>query len=89
MISVAQSPRFLRALRKLIKKNPSLQKVYREKLSTFLTDPYHPSLQTHKLQGQLNGMLAFSLTHSLRIVFYFKDNTHIVFEDVGSHREVY
>ena len=89
MITVAQSPRFLRALKKRIRVDSELEEHYREKLQEFIRDPYAQSLKTHKLHGRLKGLQAFSLTHSLRIAFYFADAEHVVFEDVGTHDEVY
>jgi mRNA-degrading endonuclease YafQ of YafQ-DinJ toxin-antitoxin module len=56
MISVSQSPRFLRALKKRIRKNPELAEQYREKLREFIRDPYAPSLKTHKLYGRLKDL---------------------------------
>jgi mRNA interferase YafQ len=89
MLSVSQSPRFLRALKKRISKNPELAERYREKLLEFLHDPYSPSLKTHKLHGRLKDLSAFSLTRDLRIAFYFAEPNKVVFEDIGSHDEVY
>jgi addiction module RelE/StbE family toxin len=89
VIQVAQSSRFLRALKKLLAKSPDLEKQYRERLTLFIADPHNASLKTHKLHGTLEGMQAFSLTWDLRIVFCFKDDTNVVFEDIGRHDEVY
>jgi mRNA-degrading endonuclease YafQ of YafQ-DinJ toxin-antitoxin module len=89
MISVAQSPRFLRALKKRLRADPMLAARYREKLQEFIRDPYAPSLNTHKLHGRLKNLWAFSLTHHLRIAFYFEDSNRVVFEDIGTHDEVY
>jgi len=89
MISISQSPRFLRSLKKRIAKNPELTERYREKLQEFINDPYSPSLKTHKLHGRLKDLSAFSLTHELRIAFYFAEPNKVVFEDIGTHDEVY
>ena len=89
MVSVSQSPRFLRALKKRIAKNPELAERYREKLEEFIHDPYSPSLKTHKLHGRLKDLSAFSLTHDLRVAFYFVDSNRVILEDIGTHDEVY
>ncbi len=89
MISVAQSPRFLRALEKRLRTNPELAERYREKLQEFILDPFAPSLKTHKLHGRLKELWAFSITYSLRIAFHFMDTNHVVFEDIGTHDEIY
>jgi mRNA-degrading endonuclease YafQ of YafQ-DinJ toxin-antitoxin module len=89
MISTVESPGFKRALRKLVKGDPSMADRFREKLRTFLTDPYHPSLGTHKLSGKLKGSLAFTLTYDLRAVFSFLGPNLVLLEDIGDHDDVY
>ena len=89
MIATVESPGFKRALRKLIKGDPSMQAAFHKKLKTFLSNPYHPSLGTHKLSGKLKGSLAFSLTYDLRVVFSFLEPNLVLLEDIGTHKEVY
>jgi len=51
-------------------------------------DPFHPTLKTHKLKGNLRGLYACSLTYDLRIVFDLTDHV-ISLVDIGSHDEIY
>lgn len=74
-IKVAFSSSFKRALKSLLKKEPSLQQLFTDKLNLFLTNPYHPRLETHKLKGRLKGYLAFSVEYDLRVIFYFETET--------------
>jgi len=55
-IKVAFSGSFKRAMKSLIKKDPSKRVLFEEKLKLFLIDPYHPRLETHKLKGRLKGL---------------------------------
>jgi mRNA-degrading endonuclease YafQ of YafQ-DinJ toxin-antitoxin module len=53
-----------------------------------------PSLQTHKLKGQLAGSWACTVEYDCRIVFDFVENPEsgdeeILWLDIGSHDEVY
>ncbi len=84
---------FLRAFKKLTKRNTVLE----EKIFTtlqFLTDnPFHPLLDTHKLHGTLQGYWACSVEYDCRIVFSIeRENStleNIILLDIGTHDEVY
>ncbi len=80
---------FKRVLKKHIRRDPDLEKLFRKKVAAFQNDPYDPSLQTHKLKGNLSGSLAFSLTFKLRVVFEFTVEGYAQFSDIGTHNEVY
>ena len=89
MIRSVESPGFQRALKKLIKGKPEMRDTFRDTLSLFLREPYHASLETHKLHGKLKHSLAFSLTAHLRVVFSFLSSDVVLLEDIGTHDEVY
>jgi len=55
----------------------------------FMQDPYHPKLRTHKLTGSLQDLWSFSIEYDLRVIFFFINDKEIVFEDIGTHDEVY
>jgi mRNA-degrading endonuclease YafQ of YafQ-DinJ toxin-antitoxin module len=57
-------------------------------------DPFHPSLRTYKLTGQLSGTWACSVSYDIRILFEFVEDPESGEEDillltVGTHDEVY
>jgi addiction module RelE/StbE family toxin len=52
---------------------------------TFIQDPFHPSLKTHKLHGELKAYYAFSINSKYRIIFSFDDNKDVRFHYVGKH----
>ena len=56
----------------------------------FRENPFHPSLDTHSLQGIYKGYWAFWVDDSYRIMFQFLDTarTKIVFINIGTH-EIY
>jgi len=89
MIKVAYSPAFARAYKKQIKNQLSIQQLFNEKIVLFLQDPYHPQLRTHKLKGNLKDFYAFSIDYNLRVLFYFASDDEVIFENIGSHDEVY
>ncbi len=71
-----RSTAFVRAARKLIKKNPGIAQDLRHALERLSEDPFHPSLRTHKLKGQLANSWACSASYKIRLVFSF-----VEFED--------
>ncbi|MFM6191299.1 MAG: type II toxin-antitoxin system YafQ family toxin [Planktothrix sp.] len=85
---------FKRAFKRLVKKNPQLQDKILVVLELLGNNPFHPSLKSHKLTGQLEGLWSCSVSYDCRIIFAFKkdvktDNDLIVLIDIGSHDEVY
>ena len=47
------SPAFTRQLKRLVRQNQQIQKLVAKKLQQLTEDPFHPSLHTHKLKGDL------------------------------------
>ena len=88
------SSAFSRSLKRLIRQNPNLKIPTEQTLQQLTNDPFHPSLQTHKLKGDLADCWACSITYRERIVFKFVKNPDSEAEEIlllaiGSHDEVY
>ena len=86
--------KFKRNFKRLVRKNPQLQEKILKILELLGNDPYTPSLKSHKLTGQLEGLWACSVAYDCRIIFAFKQDPIttdelIVLVDIGSHDEVY
>jgi addiction module RelE/StbE family toxin len=79
---------FLKLSGKILKKNPSLEKSFKELLNSLTADPFTSSLKTHPLKGRLKGKYACSLTYNLRIIFSLTDE-YVTLIDIGSHDDVY
>ena len=88
MYRLSSKKQFLRSASKLIKKSSSIDSQLSSVLGLLKKDPFHPTLKTHKLKGNLRGFYACSLTHDLRIVFELFDHA-ISLVDIGSHDEIY
>jgi mRNA interferase YafQ len=85
---------FVRASRRIIKKNSFHKKSIQRVLSALTEDPFLPQLETHKLKGKLSGSWGCSVDYDLRIVFDFVANENqgdddIFLIDIGTHDEVY
>ncbi len=94
MISLVWSASFSRALKRKIRRNPQLQASVEEALRQLSNDPFHPSLESHKLKGELAGTWACSVEYDLRILFEFGQNPESGEQEIlllafGTHDEVY
>jgi mRNA-degrading endonuclease YafQ of YafQ-DinJ toxin-antitoxin module len=87
-----QSSAFIRAAKRLLKKNPQAAEDLRAALQLLSDDAFHPQLKTHKLRGDLAGSWSSSAGYDLRIVFEFVQHDGaeaILLQSVGTHDEVY
>ena len=87
-----QSAGFVRAARRLVKRNPQAAAGLRTALESLTEDAFHPALKTHKLKGELAGLSACSAGYDLRIVFEFvqhEGTEAILLQTGGTHEEVY
>lgn len=94
MTTLVWSASFVRAFRRIARKDPQLTGKARNTLEQLSNDPFHPLLRTHKLKGRLAGSWACSVDYDTRIVFEFVRNPQsndeeILLLSVGSHDEVY
>jgi mRNA interferase YafQ len=85
---------FKRSFKRLTRKNPQLQDKVMEILELLSNDPFTPSLKSHKLAGQMDGLWSCSVNYDCRIIFTFKQDLDtnqdfIVLIDIGSHDDVY
>ncbi|MFO0964430.1 MAG: type II toxin-antitoxin system YafQ family toxin [Gemmataceae bacterium] len=86
------STAFIRAARRLTKKNALAALGVQAALDTLADDAFHSSLKTHKLTGDMAGSWACSAGYDLRIVFdiiQHEGAEAILLLTVGTHDEVY
>lgn len=90
-MEVTFSSSFRKSMKKKIRINPLLENDFWICLELFVSDPFHPSLKTHKLSGKLKPLWSFSIDYSHRVVFYFTESKPVkaVLVDIGTHEEVY
>jgi len=82
-MQIIYSSKFAREYKKITRE---LKAVAKKKEKIFRKDPFDLRLKTHKLSGELEGFLSFSLDLKNRIIFEFGDNKKIVyFHSVGGH----
>ena len=81
---------FVRAARRITRKNRVLQSTIDATLAQLAENPNARSLETHRLKGRLRNSWSCSAGYDLRIIFSFgpQPNT-IVLESIGTHDQVY
>lgn len=90
-MEVSFSEQFKKAYQKRIKNSSIVEVAFRQALELFVVNPFDTKLKTHKLSGKLNGLLSFSVTYNIRVVFYFTNDKpqKAIFVNIGDHDEVY
>jgi mRNA-degrading endonuclease YafQ of YafQ-DinJ toxin-antitoxin module len=68
-----------------------MEVAFQQALTVFVNNPFDNSLKTHKLSGKLKGLLSFSVSYNIRVVFYFTNEKpqRSIFVNIGDHDEVY
>jgi mRNA-degrading endonuclease YafQ of YafQ-DinJ toxin-antitoxin module len=94
MLELVRTPRFERAFRRAVRKNPSLQPLIEQSLRRMASDLNDPRLKTHHLGGRLAGLHACSVAYDCRIVFAKAKRPKsgaevLVLVNIGSQEEVY
>ncbi len=94
MKNLVWSQAFIRAFKRLVRQNPQLRPQIEQILKQLAEEPFHPSLHTHKLKGDLSERWACSIDYSNRILFKFvnnpdSDEEEILLLTLGSHDVVY
>jgi len=92
---IAWSPKSLRAFKRMVRQNPQLRPLIAATLAQLATDPFHSTLKTHKLSGDLAGVWACSIDYRYRILFEFVPNPTegeadaVLLLNLGDHDDVY
>jgi mRNA interferase YafQ len=93
-MQVVWSSGFTRSFKKITKRNPQLRDQITEVLILLTEDPFIPSLKSHKLTGNLDGLWSCSVAYDCRIIFEFSEGNDvleifILLVNIGTHDEVY
>jgi mRNA interferase YafQ len=93
-MQVVWSSSFTRSFKKITKRNPQLRDRITEILMLLAEDPFTPSLKSHKLTGNLEGLWSCSVAYDCRIIFEFSEEedvleVFILLVNIGNHDEVY
>jgi len=81
-MEIVYASKFRREYKKLPKK---IKDTAEQNENIFRDDPFHKSLNTHKLHGRLKEFWSFSIGYKYRIMFEFADKNIAHFHSVGNH----
>jgi len=84
----------VRALKRLVRRQPELEARIERSLKQLAEDPFHPSLHSHKLKGELAGAWACTVDYNNRILFEFvrdlgSGEEEILLLTMDTHDDVY
>ncbi len=71
------------------KQNREIQLKWEERFILFRNSPQNPLLNVHKLHGRLSDSYSINVTADIRVLFEKIDKDTVLFEDIGSHSELY
>jgi len=90
MYEIYQTQTFAKVVKKFFKKHKNLISTFIKVNEQLEQNPFHNSLKTHKLNGNLSEFYACSLTFEYRIVMIIEiKDEEITLINIGSHDEVY
>ena len=90
MYKIIYTDSYIKRAKKFARRHPDIIPQYENTLKLLEVNPFHDSLELHKLKGKLSGHYAVSINIYYRICLdlIFEDNK-ILLIDVGSHDDVY
>ena len=86
MIQLIYSKHFLKSAKRLPAK---IKNKLATKLEILQKNPFHPSLHTKPLTGQLFGFYSFRITREWRVIFQFLTSEVINLIEVGHRKDIY
>jgi len=89
-IKLIETGKFIRKANKLVRKNKFLDRKLEVVLDKLVSNPFDPSLKTHKLKGKLSEFYSVSVNDDIRIIFQFaedKNDLSILLLSIGSHND--
>ena len=84
MPNLHRSERFMKELKKLLKKGVLTVEQVEKFLKMIEQNPQHPSLRTKKIQGT-DGIFEASITMAIRVTFHYVKPDTIYLRNVGEH----
>jgi len=85
--------RFSRQFQKSYSKaSPKIKSAFDQRLSMFLRNQFHSSLNNHSLKGKLAGSRSINITGDWRAIYLVEEKNSektVIFELLGTHSQLY
>ena len=85
MTKILYSSQFEKSFKKIPE---NIARLFNDKQSLFILNPFNFILKTHKLKGKLKEYYSFSINSEYRVIFKMVSKGKILFFDIGTH-EIY
>lgn len=85
MIEIYPTSQFKKSYKKL---SLTIKKKTERREKIFISNPFNPTLETHKLKGRLKNYWSYSVDENYRILFRFENKNKVIYFDIGTH-EIY
>ena len=82
MLTIYPSTRFSRSFKRV---PHHIKTDFKRKIDVFKKHPFHVSLHTHKLKGNLAHYHAFYLCDGFRVLFELMEFEDVILVNIGSH----
>jgi len=82
-------PQFKKSYKNRIASNSKLVKQTSKRIELFRANPKHPILRNHPLAGTKKGFRSFSITGDVRVIYFHRSESLVIFFDIGTHNQVY
>lgn len=81
---------FHRSFKKRYRKiSLKIRRQFDERLTLFVQEPFHPTLNNHPLGGDRLGQWSINITGDWRAIYIFREKDTIVFIDIDTHSNLY
>ena len=81
MFQITYSDRFRKHYKKL---NDQEKNQFKQKLTLFISNPYHPSLRVKRIQGT-DDLFEFSVNMDIRVIWFYEGEKLVALVDIGHH----
>ncbi len=90
MYRIVYTNAYIKRAKRFARKHPDIIPQYENTLKLLEMNPFHDSLELHKLKGKLSGHYAVSINIYYRICLdLISEGNKILLIDVGDHGDVY
>lgn len=81
MLTITYTKRFQKHYKEL---SITEKNQFKQKLSIFSENPFHPSLRTKRIKGS-NELFEFSVNMDIRVIWFYEEDSLVALIDIGHH----